>query len=63
MYAHTYVHSYIHMHIYMGACVRVDLANGSFGSGSDRVKSVRFMFGLANVGFGSGAVQVKFDSG
>ena len=32
----------------------VDLAIGSFGSGSDRVRSVRVRFGLANVDFGSG---------
>ena len=41
----------------------IDLAIGSFGSGSDRVRSVRVMFGLANFGFGSGAVRVEFGSG
>jgi len=39
-------------------CISLDLAIGSFGSGSDRVRSVWVMFGLANFGFGSGAVRV-----
>lgn len=43
--------------------LRLDLVNRSFGSGSDRVRSVRVMFGLANFGFGSGAVRVEFGSG
>jgi len=42
---------------------KLDLAIGSFGSGSDWVRSVRVMFGLANFGFGSGAVRVEFGSG
>ena len=41
----------------------IDLAIGSFGSGSDRVRSVRVIFGLANVDLGSGAVRVEFGSG
>ena len=40
-----------------------DVTRRSFGLGSDRVRSVRVMFGLANFGFGSGAVRVEFGSG